>query len=232
MQIIVTFPVTLFSFRLALLSVPSCHNHTMAPSKSNNIALVTCSTRDPRLNPFITKYVHDILSAQIKTTNWPGRISIIDLADQNLPLYNEPAIPSHLPVADPTPHYVHEHTRAWSALVRQYDGFIFVTPQYNWSVPASLKNALDYLFHEWAGKPAGIVTYGGRGGGKAADHLQGILNGLRMKPVQTMPGIVVKHTSMDAWKVGGEVSGEDREAWRGAGVEERIRSMFAEMLED
>ncbi|KAJ0422012.1 flavoprotein-like protein [Aspergillus carlsbadensis] len=199
----------------------------MAPT---NIALITCSTREPRVNPLITSYVHSVLVDEIQITNWKGNLSTIDLATQNLPLYNEPAIPSHLPAADPSPHYVHEHTRAWSRLISQYDAFIFVTPQYNWSIPASLKNALDYLFHEWSGKPAGVVTYGGRGGGKAADHLSSILRGLRMRPVATMPGIVVKGTAGDDWKAGGAVSVEDREAWRGAGVEERIRVMFAEML--
>jgi NAD(P)H-dependent FMN reductase len=195
-----------------------------------NIALITCSTREPRINPLITSHVHEILLSHIKTTNWPGNLSIIDLADQNLPLYNEPAIPSHLPESDPTPHYVHEHTRAWSRLIRQYDAFIFVTPQYNWSIPASLKNALDYLFHEWAGKPAGIVTYGGRGGGKAGNHLQSILTGLRMRPAECVPGIVVRSTAMEDWARDGRVSEKDREAWKGAGVDRQIPLMFVEIV--
>ncbi|KAL2830976.1 flavoprotein-like protein [Aspergillus pseudoustus] len=200
----------------------------MAPT---NIALVTCSTREPRLNPSITEYVHSILAEEIARTNWPGKISIVDLAAQHLPLYNEPAIPSHLPSQDPTPHYTHAHTRAWSALVKEYDAFIFVTPQYNWSIPASLKNAIDYLFHEWTGKPAGIVTYGGRGGGKAGEHLVGILNGLRMAVAQTRVGIVVRREVMEGW-VGsaGGVGEEDREGWRGAGVKEGIRGVFGELV--
>jgi NAD(P)H-dependent FMN reductase len=199
----------------------------MAPT---NIALITCSTREPRISPLITSYGHEILLTHIKTTNWPGTLSTIDLAAQNLPLYNEPAIPSHLPKSDPTPHYVHEHTRAWSRLIRQYDAFIFVTPQYNWSIPASLKSALDYLFHEWAGKPAGIATYGGRGGGKAGGHLQSILTGLRMRPAERMPAIVVRGTAMEEWAGDGRVGEEDREAWRGAGVDREIQVMFAEMV--
>ncbi|KAL4785413.1 flavoprotein-like protein [Aspergillus varians] len=199
----------------------------MAPAK---IALVTCSTREPRLNPFITKYVHDLRPTE--TSREQASFSIIDLADQNLPLYNEPAIPSHLPETDPTPHYVHGHTRAWSTLIRQYDGFVFVTPQYNWSIPASLKNALDYLFYEWKGKPAGIVTYGGRGGGKAGDHLQSILKGLRMKPLLTAPGITVKDTAMEVCLAHGEFSKADRDRWQGSGVDEQIRLMFAELLRE
>ncbi|KAL3447759.1 flavoprotein-like protein [Aspergillus insuetus] len=195
-----------------------------------NIALITCSTREPRINPFMTGYVHQVLLSHKKATDWAGKISIIDLADQNLPLYNEPAIPSHLPKSDPTPHYIHEHTRAWSRLIRQCDAFVFVTPQYNWSIPASLKNALDYLFHEWVGKPAGIVTYGGRGGGKAGDHLQSILTGLRMRPAEYMPTIMVRSTAMEDWEGDDRVSEEDREAWKGAGVDEKIQLMFAEIV--
>ncbi|XHG07974.1 hypothetical protein AWENTII_011105 [Aspergillus wentii] len=134
------------------------------------IALVSCSTRNPRLNPFITQYIQNTLTPHLPPTH---TLEIIDLADQHLPLYDEPAIPSKLPPDNPTPHYVHDHTKAWSARVSQYDAFIFVTPQYNWSIPASLKNALDYLYYEWKGKAAGIVSFGGRGGGKAADHLKG-----------------------------------------------------------
>lgn len=52
-----------------------------------------------------------------------------------------------------------------------------------------LKNAIDYLFHEWAGKPAMIVSYGGHGGGKAAEQLRQVLMGVRMRVVETMPGL-------------------------------------------
>lgn len=92
------------------------------------IALVTSSTRSPRLNPSITSYIYDLLTPVL-----PEDVSlhILDIAAQDLPLYNEPAIPSLLPETDPTSCYRHEHTRAWSAKVRKHDAFIFVTPQYN-----------------------------------------------------------------------------------------------------
>ncbi|BDD59077.1 hypothetical protein MAP00_004315 [Monascus purpureus] len=159
------------------------------------IALVTCSIRNPRLNPFITDYVHQILTRYNSSSNNnnnnnnktnsektistilngpPTFLEVLDIADQHLPLStNEPAIPAHLPESDPTPHYVNEYSRVWSSKVRRYDAFIFITPQYNWSIPASLKNALDYLFHEWTGKPAGIVSYGGRGGGEGCGASEG-----------------------------------------------------------
>ena len=193
---------------------------------SKKIALVICSTREPRLNPFIARYVLDIISRQ----NCEESLEILDINEQGLPLYNEPAIPSFLPEADPTPHYAHQHTQAWSAKIRQYSAFIFVTPQYNWSIPASLKNALDYLYYEWKDKPAAIVTYGGRGGGKAADHLRGIIQGLHMNAVSITPGLVVKVTTLESVE-GQQIGVEDKGRWRESGAEEQVSSMFSELIE-
>ncbi|KAJ5467506.1 NADPH-dependent FMN reductase [Penicillium sp. IBT 31633x] len=208
------------------------------------VAIVTSSTRSPRLNPTITRYVYDVLTADptiptnhSKTIDTDPRhitFEILDLAKQSLPLYDESVIPASLPPADPTPHYSKAHTRAWSAVVRKYDAFIFVTPQYNWSVPASLKNALDYLFHEWKGKPAGIVSYGGRGGGKAADHLRGILTGLRMKVVGTAPGLTVKYTGLPIGAMSEEeqfqLDERDLVGWRDAGIEGMMRNLGMELV--
>ncbi|KAL6229485.1 hypothetical protein BDW75DRAFT_245691 [Aspergillus navahoensis] len=107
-----------------------------------------------------------------------------------------------------------------------YNGY-----QYHWSIPAALKNALDYLYYEWRGKPAAIVTYGGRGGGKAEGHLRQILQGLRMDTVVTTPALVVKKTTLgDCLRIG-QVSVEDRERWREDGVEEQMKSMLVDLLE-
>ncbi|KAM0517733.1 hypothetical protein ACHAPE_004707 [Trichoderma viride] len=189
-----------------------------------SIAVVICSTRPQRINPFIASYVASIIQSVPQTT---AKVELLDLATLNLPLYNEPVVPSHLPADDPTPHYQYEHTRAWSALVRKYDGFIFVTPQYNWSVPSSLKNALDYVFHEWSGKPAAIVTYGARGGGKAEVHLREILKGLRMNVVEAT--VALKIPRGDAKGVEAETL--MKEAWEAEGADESIKALFAGVLE-
>ncbi|WVF73010.1 hypothetical protein IAT40_007828 [Kwoniella sp. CBS 6097] len=104
-------------------------------------------------------------------------LHVIDLDHWNLPMYNESAVPST--IFDPSS-YEHEHTRRWSAEISSYDAIIFVTPQYNWGYPASLKNAIDYLYNEWKGKPAMIVTYGGHGGGKCGAQLRQVLSGVGM----------------------------------------------------
>lgn len=191
------------------------------------IATVTCSVRAPRLNPFISQYVRDTISPS------PTGIAldIIDLQDQALLLCDEPEIPSHLPPDDPTPHYRNEHTRRWSDTVRGYDAFIFVTPQYNWSIPASLKNALDYLFYEWKGKPTAVVTYGGKGGGKAAHHLRQILTGLQMRVAKSTAQLTVTSKTLEDCLKLDEINGADTERWRKDGMEAELQNAFKELVD-
>ncbi len=96
----------------------------------------------------------------IQVANWvaaAGReatdltFEVVDLKDWPLPMDDEPEIPA-------AGGYALDHTRAWSRKIAEAPGFVFVTPQYNWGYPAPLKNALDHLYQEWAGKPAMIVT--------------------------------------------------------------------------
>src|SRR5580704_17667155 len=85
-------------------------------------------------------------------------IMFVDLKEVNLPLLDEPKHPR-------LRQYEHEHTKAWSAIVDGADAFVFVIPEYNFSVPAPFVNAVDYLSAEWAYKPASFVSYGGMSGG-------------------------------------------------------------------
>lgn len=140
------------------------------------IGIIVGSQREPRAGLQIATFVQNTL----QKLQHGSDLHIIDLAVWNLPLYNEPGIPSH--ITSPTD-YKHEHTRRWSSEIASYQAFIFVTPQYNWGYPASLKNAMDYLFNEWKGKPAMIVSYGGHGGGRAAEQLKQVFQGLRMLPL-------------------------------------------------
>lgn len=104
----------------------------------------------------------------------------IDLADLkviDLPFFDEPKHPR-------LQEYEHQHTKAWSARVQAADAVAIVTPEYNFGMPAPLKNALDFLNQEWARKPAGFVSYGGVAAGtRAMQMLKPVLAGLRMTPV-------------------------------------------------
>ncbi len=104
-------------------------------------------------------------------------VSVVDLAELNLPFLDEPNHPR-------LHQYTKAHTRAWSAQVQAADAFVFVTPEYNYGYPAPLKNAIDYLHHEWAYKPVGFVTYGGVAAGtRSMQQLKQVVSALKLFPL-------------------------------------------------
>jgi NAD(P)H-dependent FMN reductase len=103
-------------------------------------------------------------------------LRLIDLADAGLPLLSEPA-----PAA--FGQYQHTATRSWSQLIETFDAFVLVTPEYNHSTSAALKNALDHLYREWHDKPVAFVGYGLDGGTRAVEHLSAIVAELGMAAV-------------------------------------------------
>ncbi|MFD5142592.1 NADPH-dependent FMN reductase [Streptomyces sp. NPDC058401] len=118
-----------------------------------------------------------------------GRFEVtpVDLAEIALPFLDEPAYAS-------TGVYAHAHTRAWSALVDSADAFLFVLPMYNGGFTAPFKNAIDFLYREWQGKPAGLLSYsaGGSGGAPAGRMLRPVLEAVGMVPAvasAAVPGI-------------------------------------------
>ena len=85
--------------------------------------------------------------------NYDGRLEfeLVDLKGVNLPFLDEPVPPKT------SDNYVHEHTRNWSAMMKEADGLILVTPEYNHGYSPALKNAIDFLYNEWQGMPVGVV---------------------------------------------------------------------------
>lgn len=146
---------------------------------ARKVHVICGSVRRERICPEIAGWVMAQLPAGVGLA-----LERVDLADWPLPMDDEPGVPARDP-------YVREHTLAWSRKVAEAAAYVFVTPQYNWGYPAALKNALDHLYGEWAGKPAMIVSYGFHGGGKCAAQLREVLEGLRMRPVATMPALTL-----------------------------------------
>lgn len=104
-------------------------------------------------------------------------VTLVDLAEINLPFLNEPKHPS-------LQQYQHEHTKQWSRLIDAADAYVAVTPEYNFSTPAPLINALDYLYKEWLYKPIGAVSYGGISGGlRSVQHAKHQFTALKMMPI-------------------------------------------------
>ncbi|WP_304168649.1 NADPH-dependent FMN reductase [Phenylobacterium aquaticum] len=120
-----------------------------------------------------------------------GAFEVVDLKDWPLPMDDEPGIPA-------AGAYAFAHSQAWSRKIAGAEAFVIVSPQYNWGYPAPLKNALDHLYREWAGKPVMIVTYGGQGGDKCSAQLEQVCQGLHMRPVPTRPGLRLPRERIEA----------------------------------
>lgn len=104
-------------------------------------------------------------------------IEFTDLAEVALPVLDEPNHPK-------AKNYQHEHTKKWSAIVEGSDAFVFVLPEYNYTMPPSFVNAVDYLYSEWNYKPAGFVSYGGVSGGlRSVQTAKTLLTTLNVMPI-------------------------------------------------
>src|SRR5690348_13204717 len=80
--------------------------------------------------------------------------------------------------------YSKPHTKAWAAKIGSFDGYVFVTPEYNHGISGALKNAIDYLYREWNNKAAGFVSYGSVGGTRAVEHLRLVMAELQIADVR------------------------------------------------
>ena len=104
-------------------------------------------------------------------------VQLVDLKDVNLPLLSE----AHHPRLKK---YQQETTKAWSAIVGASDAFVFVTPEYNYTIPPALVNALDHLYHEWSYKACAFVSYGGISGGmRAVQTAKLMATGFKLVPI-------------------------------------------------
>ncbi|MGW3601449.1 NADPH-dependent FMN reductase [Micromonospora sp. NPDC005161] len=104
-------------------------------------------------------------------------VRLVDLAEVGLPFHDEPHHPSE-------GRYLYRHTQRWSATTAAADAFVFVMPEYNYGFSAPLKNAIDYLYHEWQHKPVGFVSYGMSSGGlRAVQMIKQVVTTLNMVPV-------------------------------------------------
>ncbi len=115
-------------------------------------------------------------------------VEMLDLKDWDFPFYDEPMGPSML-----NRKYSHEIVTKWSNKIDALDAFIIVSPEYNHSTSAVLKNALDHIFPEWNRKPVGFVSYGSAGGARAVEHLRQIVAELEMASTRTsvlIPGSI------------------------------------------
>jgi NAD(P)H-dependent FMN reductase len=136
------------------------------------IAVIIGSTRDVRFGEKAARWVLDHAQKRSDLD-----FELLDIRDFNLPFFNELTNNHWSPSKDP-------NAIAWQKKLATFDGFIFVTAEYNRSIPASLKNAIDHAYDEWVKKPGAIVSYGAVGGTRAAEHLRTVQIELQQVPIR------------------------------------------------
>jgi NAD(P)H-dependent FMN reductase len=154
------------------------------------VAIVTGSTRPGRNNEAVAKWVYALAK-----TRTDAEFELVDIAEYNLPLLDETMPPSR-------GQYSQEHTKRWAAKIGSFDAYVLVTPEYNHSTSAALKNAIDYLYAEWNNKAAGFVSYGSVGGARAVEHLRLIMAEVMVATVraQVMLSLFTDFENFSAFK--------------------------------
>ena len=143
---------------------------------SLRIAIIIGSTRPGRNGEAVANWVADKAKSRTGVD-----YELVDLADFSLPLYDEAVPPAF-------GQYANDHTKAWSAKIAEFDGYVFVTPEYNHATSGVLKNAIDFLYAEWNNKAAGFVSYGSAGGVRAVENLRLIMGELQVADVRAQVG--------------------------------------------
>ncbi|MEV0234559.1 NAD(P)H-dependent oxidoreductase [Nonomuraea sp. NPDC050786] len=128
------------------------------------VGIILGSTRPGRNGEAVAQWAHELAAKR-----GDAEYELVDLKDYDLRHLDEPNFPA---MGD----YAHEHTRRWAEKIGSFDAFVFVTPEYNHSIPGALKDAVDFLYAEWGNKAAGFVGYGVDGGTRAVEHLRSILS--------------------------------------------------------
>ena len=167
------------------------------------LQIIVASTRPGRIGRSVADWFRPIAEG-----HGGFDVELVDLAEVALPLFDEPKHPR-------LREYEHQHTRDWSATIARADAFAFVMPEYNHGFNAALKNALDFLAHEWAHKPVGAVSYGGVAAGtRAWQLLKPVLAVLKMTPVVEAVHIpfVHEHEDDEGQFVGNDVMAESSTA--------------------
>ena len=136
------------------------------------IGIIISSTRAARVGEQAARYVESVAKKRTDLA-----FEIVDLRDYPMPFFDEIASNAYVPSSNAV-------ARAWQEKIASLDGFIFVTAEYNNSITAALKNALDYAYPEWNRKAAAFFSYGSAGGARAVQHLRDICVELQMAPVR------------------------------------------------
>ncbi|KAK0725062.1 flavoprotein-like protein, partial [Lasiosphaeris hirsuta] len=194
-----------------------------------SIALVTTSMRTPRVGPNVAAFIKTILDPLATASDLT--IAPVDLADFKLPIYDEAVIPAMVvPGAADGPQFAHAHTLAWTSEIAKHAGYVLVIPEYNYGVSGGTKNAIDYLVHEWTGKPVVVVSYGVKGGAFASEQVSHVLGHMKLKVAPTKPQLAFaggQGPEMFGAMLKGELGEETKKEWLGKKGE--VEQAFGEL---
>ena len=137
------------------------------------IAIIVSTTREGRFGDKPAEWIRAIAAGRDDLA-----FEVVDLRDYPLPLFDEPRSPAYGPSERP-------EVKRWQKKIAEFDGFLFVVAEYNRSIPAALKNALDYAYAEWNRKPAAFLGYGPIGAARAIEQLRLMAVELQMAPTRT-----------------------------------------------
>lgn len=140
------------------------------------ISVIVGSTREGRFSEKPAKWILQHLQ---KRADVDARL--VDLRDFPMPFFDQQATPA----TPGRPAYTHEVVQRWTAAIAQSDGFVFVTPEYNFGPPAVLKNAIDWVYPEWNRKAACFVSYGSVMGARSVQQLRLTLIELQLAPIRS-----------------------------------------------
>lgn len=153
------------------------------------VAVVICTTRATRFGETPARWIYELAAKRRDM-----EVELLDLRDFPMPFFDEPASNAWTPSKN-------EVAKRWQKKVALFDGYIFVTAEYNRGVPAVLKNAMDYAYPEWNRKAAAYVGYGSVGAARSIEHLRLICVELQMAPTRT--GVHIQGGDfMAVWKEG------------------------------
>lgn len=138
----------------------------------DTLQIIIGSTRPGRVGLKVGEWFYDLAKTQQLFS-----VELLDLAEINLPFMDEPNHPR-------LHRYTKQHTIQWSEIITRGDAYIFITPEYNYGIPAPLKNAVDFLYQEWVAKPLSFISYGGMAGGaRSTQMMKQVVTTLNMVPI-------------------------------------------------
>jgi len=146
------------------------------------ISVIVGSTRQGRFSEKPAQWIFEHLKKRDAI-----EAHLLDLRDFPMPFFDQPATPA----TPDRPAYENDVVQRWTAEIAQSDGFVFVTPEYNYGPPAVLKNAIDWVYPEWNRKAACFVSYGSAMGARSVQQLRQTAIELQLAPVRSSVHIPV-----------------------------------------